>query len=115
MKENGGFLFDFTMMQYRHADRAMGIQRFSRDILKTLRSRKCICGVIEMTEVFSAFDVVMSMPDVEKHVGKWVAVVNHRVVAIEDTLEEAYRKAMKEHPECEPYLTRIPEEHILIL
>ena len=63
----------------------------------------------------SDFDLVMSMPSVEKHIGKWVAVVNHEIVAVEDSLEDAYVKALKKCPGCEPYIVRIPEEHILIL
>lgn len=65
----------------------------------------------------SDFDLVMTMPDVEKYIGKWVAVVEHEIVAIEDSLEEAYLEAIRKGKACnsEIYITMIPTEHPMIL
>ena len=61
------------------------------------------------------FDLIMSMPDIEKHKGKWVAVVDHKIVAIEDTLEDALYEAIVKHPGSVPYIAKIPEGHMLLL
>lgn len=69
------------------------------------------------TETLSDFDLVMSMPDIEKHTGKFVAVVEHEIIAIGDSLEEAYIEAIKKRKNCNSviYITGIPTEHSMIL
>lgn len=63
------------------------------------------------------WDLVMSMPDIEKHVGKWVAVVEHEIVAIGDSLKEVYLEAIKKRKDCnsDPYIVRIPEGGHMLL
>jgi hypothetical protein len=63
----------------------------------------------------SDFDVVMSHPDVEKYRGKWVAVVNHKIVAVGMTLSKVYREAIREYPESVSYVMRVPEKYAYIL
>jgi len=65
----------------------------------------------------SDFDLVMSMPDIEKHIGKFVAVVEHEIIAIGDSLEEAYIEAVKKRKNCnsEIYITGIPTEDTMIV
>lgn len=64
----------------------------------------------------SDFDLAMSMPDIEKHIGKFVAVVEHEIVAICDGLEEAYIEAVKKRKNCDSviYITGIPTGHPMI-
>lgn len=63
----------------------------------------------------SDFDLVMSMPDVEKYIGKWFAVVDHEIVAIGDSLEEVYLEAIRKRKGSIPYITMIPTGHPMIL
>jgi len=72
---------------------------------------------IEDWDGLSDFDLVMTMPNVEEHIGKFVAVVEHEIIAIEDSLEEAYIEAIKKRKNCNSgiYITGIPTEHPMIL
>ena len=65
----------------------------------------------------SDFDLVMTMPDVEKYIGKWVAVVEHEIIAIGNSLEEVYLEAIKKRKDCNsvPYITMIPTGDPMIL
>lgn len=65
----------------------------------------------------SDFDLVMSMSDIEKHIGKFVAVVEHEIIAISDSLEEAYIEATKKRKNCNSviYITGVPTGHPMIL
>lgn len=71
---------------------------------------------IEDWDGLSDFDLVMNMPDIEKYIGKFVAVVEHEIIAIGDSLEEAYIEAIKKRKNCnsEIYITGILTEHPMI-
>jgi len=72
---------------------------------------------IENWDGLSDFDLAMSMPDIEKHIGKFVAVVEHEIIAICDSLEEAYIEAIKKRKNCDSgiYITGIPTGNPMLL
>ena len=71
----------------------------------------------EKLDTRNDFDLVMSMPDVEKYIGKWVAVIDHEIVAIGDSLEEVYLESIRKRKDCNsvPYVTKIPTGDPMIL
>lgn len=73
--------------------------------------------VDEIIFTMSDFDLAMSMPDVEKYIGKWVSVIDHEIVAIGDSLEEVYLEAIKKRKDCNsvPYVVMIPTGDPMIL
>ncbi len=48
--------------------------------------------------------------ELEKHPGKWIAVVEEDIVATENTYREAYEKAKQKFPEKIPLVTYVPRE-----
>jgi hypothetical protein len=55
--------------------------------------------------------------ELEKHPGKWVAVVDEKIVAAGNTYTEVYREVRKKFPDKMPLITYVPRrgEELLIL
>ena len=62
-------------------------------------------------ETLSDWDLVMTMPDIGKYIGKWVSVVEGEIVAVGDSLKEVYLKALEKRKDCNsiPFIVKIPE------
>jgi len=57
------------------------------------------------------WDLIVNMPDAKKYIGKYVSVVEGKIIAIGDSGREVYLKALKkrEDPKSIPFVIRIPE------
>jgi len=57
------------------------------------------------------WDLVTNMPNAKKYIGKYVSVVEGKIVAIGDSGREVYLKALKKRkdPKSIPLVIRLPE------
>lgn len=64
---------------------------------------------IELT--IPEWDLIMDMPDAKKYIGKYVSVVEGKIIAIGDSGREVFLKALKkrEDPKSIPFVIRLPE------
>ena len=52
--------------------------------------------------------------DLEKYVGKWVAITDEGVIAVGDNAKIVYQEAKEKSPQKKIMLAKIPEEETLI-
>ena len=53
--------------------------------------------------------------DLSEYAGKWIAIVDGKVVASGDRADEVYDEAKREYPDKEVMLAKVPTEDTLIL
>lgn len=53
--------------------------------------------------------------DMHKFSGKWIAILNKKVVASGENLKEMLREVKEKYPKQEPLIVRAPTEKLLIL
>lgn len=53
--------------------------------------------------------------DTHRYAGKWIAIVEQRVVASGEDAEKVYREAKTRYPEKKPSLAKVPNKEILVL
>lgn len=53
--------------------------------------------------------------NLEKHVGRWVVIVNKRVVAEGNDIRRMLEDAKARYPNAEPLLVKVPTKETLIL
>ena len=64
----------------------------------------------------SEYEYVMSAHDqLGEHLGKWIAVVNNRIVSTGSNANQIYQEAKKKHPDKVPFIMKIPEETTILL
>jgi len=57
----------------------------------------------------------MSMPDLGKLIGKWIAVVGDNIVATGDTGVEVFQKSKEKYPDEIPLIMKVPEDKVMLL
>jgi len=57
------------------------------------------------------WNLAMSIPDIEKHKGDYVLIANHKIVLITPNRLKV-SKEIKEHPEVDYYVVRIPDPDV---
>jgi len=63
----------------------------------------------------SEFECLLSMRDLGKYVGKWIAVVDKNIVVSGDHGKEVFEKAQKECPGREPLIMKVPVSMVMLL
>lgn len=53
---------------------------------------------------------VSHQEELEKHPGKWIAVVGEELIAVENSYREAYENAKQKFPDMVPLVTYVPRE-----
>ena len=53
--------------------------------------------------------------DTQRYAGKWIAIVDQKIVASGDDAEKVYREARTKYPEKKPSLAKVPSKEILVL
>jgi len=48
--------------------------------------------------------------NLDKYVGKWIVIVNKKVIESGSNIKEMLESARKKHPEARPLLVKIPEK-----
>lgn len=53
--------------------------------------------------------------DTQEYAGKWIAIVDQKVVVSGDDAERVYREAKTMYPEKKPSIAKVPSKEILVL
>lgn len=53
--------------------------------------------------------------DISEYAGKWVVVLNKRIVASGDNIKDLLAKVKKENPEAIPFVARVPRKMLMIV
>ncbi len=61
-----------------------------------------------MSSVESQF--LESTDEVMEYKGKWIAILDKKIIAYGDTITEVYEQALKQHPQRTPLFHRVPTE-----
>ena len=62
------------------------------------------------------YEFIMSLTDkLGKYVGKWIAVVDDKIVAEGDNAREVYEEARRRYPNRELFIMKVPREAVMLL
>lgn len=50
-----------------------------------------------------------------QHLGKWIAVIDEKIVAIGDNFKDVYAEAKEKYPNKEPFIMKVPKETVMLL
>lgn len=53
--------------------------------------------------------------DLSKYSGKWIAIMDQKIVATGDSAEDVYKEAKKKYPNKKPSIAKIPSGETLVL
>lgn len=53
--------------------------------------------------------------DLDDYTGKWIAVVNKKVVASSENVKDVLKKINEEYPKTVPFVTKVPEKVLMVV
>lgn len=65
--------------------------------------------------VKNEYQCLMSMPDLGDYVGKWIAIVGDKVIAVGPNAKNVFKQAKKGHPTKEPLILKVPKDKVMLL
>jgi len=68
-----------------------------------------------MSRKKNAFECLLSMSDLGKYVDKWIAVVDNRIVFIDDAGKTVFKKAREKYPTKTPLILKVPSKANMLL
>jgi hypothetical protein len=68
-----------------------------------------------MKKKMDDFNCLLSMPNLGKYVGKWIVIVNNKVVSTGTVGKEVYAEAKEKYPDSKPLLMKVPSETVMLL
>ena len=68
-----------------------------------------------MSKRKNEFECLLSMPDLGKYIGKWIAIVDDEIVSVGNAGKVVFKKARKRYPQKTPLLVKIPTDAIMLL
>lgn len=51
----------------------------------------------------------------QRYAGKWIAIIDQKIVASGDDAEKVYRSAAARYPEKKPSIAKVPSREVLVL
>ncbi len=63
----------------------------------------------------SEYQCLLSMRNLGDYVGKWIAIVNGKVVAKGTDAKLVFRQAKEKYPEKEPLILKVPKDRVMLL
>lgn len=61
------------------------------------------------------FQCLMSMPNLGDYFGKWIAIVEDKVVASGDNGKIVFKEAKTKCPNKEPLILKVPADEVMLL
>ena len=61
------------------------------------------------------FNCLLSTPDLGKYVGKWIVIVDNKVVAAGTVGKKVFAEAKRKYPGSKPLLMKVPSETVMLL
>lgn len=68
-----------------------------------------------MSRTKDEFECLMSMPDLGKYAGKWIAVVDGKVVSKGHAGKEVFKEAKQKYPDKTPLIMKVPSSTVMLL
>jgi len=65
--------------------------------------------------VKNEFECLLSLRDLGKYVGKWIAIVDEQIVTTGNTGREVLQRAKQAHPEKTPFIMKVPSSTVMLL
>jgi len=78
-----------------------------KDQIKLIRGRRMPAK--------NEFQCLLSMPDLGKYVGKWIAIVGGEVVSTGSDAKNVFEEAKKKYPQKEPLILKVPKDTVMLL
>ena len=62
------------------------------------------------------YDYLMSAQnEIKDYVGLWIAIVDEKIVAKGDSASQVLKQVREEHPDREPFVTKVPKNKVMLL
>jgi len=61
------------------------------------------------------FECLLSMRDLGKYVGRWIAIVDEKIVSVGDAGKEVFKEARRKYPESTPLVLKVPSSTVMLL
>ena len=68
-----------------------------------------------MSKKKNEFECLLSMQDLGKYVGQWIAIVNDEIVSTGESGKEVFNEAKQKFPRNIPLLLKVPSNTIMLL
>lgn len=89
--------------------------RFTNVKVINMRTRISVEERDFMPEEKNEFECLLSMRDLGKYVGRWIAIVDDKVVSTGDAGKEVFREAKERHPGSIPLILKVPSSTVMLL
>ncbi len=53
--------------------------------------------------------------NLDGYIGKWVAIINKKIVASSENLNDVLKKVNEEYPTTVPFVTKVPEKLLMVV
>lgn len=53
--------------------------------------------------------------NLDEYIGKWVAIINKKIVASSENLNDVFEKVNEEYPKTVPFVTKVPEKVLMVV
>ena len=53
--------------------------------------------------------------NLDEYTGKWIAIVNKRIVATSENVTDVLKKVREEYPKTTPFVTKVPEKMLMVV
>jgi orotate phosphoribosyltransferase-like protein len=61
------------------------------------------------------FECLLSIPNLGQYVGKWIAIVDDKVVSTGNAGKEVLKEARSKYPERTPLIMKVPSHTVMLL
>jgi hypothetical protein len=68
-----------------------------------------------MRETKDEYECLISMPDLNKYVGKWIAVINGKIVSTGTNGKDVLKEAREKSGEKTPLILKVPSNSVMLL
>lgn len=68
-----------------------------------------------MSKTKGEFECLLSMPNLGKYVGKWIAVINGEIVSVADSGKQVLQESRERYPENNPLILKVPSYGVMLL
>lgn len=68
-----------------------------------------------MPKTKGELECLLSMHDLGRYVGKWIAVVDGKVVSTADSGKEVLKESKEKFPEGTPLILKVPSHSVMLL
>jgi len=68
-----------------------------------------------MPERKDEFECLLSMKDLGKYIGKWIAIVDEEIVSTGKAGKDVFNEAKEKHPGSIPLVLKVPSSTVMLM